>query len=66
MMNIIVNGTRHELEAKTLAGALEALSYEGAIVATALNGRFIPASARHETALEDGDAIEILAPMQGG
>ena len=35
-------------------------------VATALNGSFLPASARAATNLQTGDALEVVAPMQGG
>jgi len=65
-LNLIVNGEEHELDAKTLAGALRALDYGEARVATALNGEFVPARARETTPVKDGDRIEILAPRQGG
>jgi len=65
-MKITINGTRQEIEAATLADALAALDYGEATVATAVNGRFVPAPARTNTALRDGDEVEILAPMQGG
>jgi sulfur carrier protein len=65
-MKIIVNESEHELEATTLAAALDALDYRGAIVATALNGHFVPARLRSETPLSEGDRIEIVAPRQGG
>lgn len=65
-MKIIVNGDARELAATTLAQALEELGYAAAVVATALNGRFVAAASRATTALADGDALEIVAPMQGG
>ena len=65
-MNLIVNGAEHDLAAATLAEALDRLDYAGRVVATALNGRFVPARLRATTALAEGDAIEILAPLQGG
>jgi sulfur carrier protein len=65
-MRIIVNGVEHELAAQTLAAALKALDYENAIVATALNGHFVPARKREEIKLAEGDRIEIVAPRQGG
>jgi len=65
-MKIIVNDAEHELDAATLAAALEALDYRDAVVATALNGRFVPARVRQETPLKDGDRVEIVAPRQGG
>src|SRR5579863_3379045 len=65
-MKIIVNGVERELAAATLAAALKALEYEDAIVATALNGHFVPARKREETKLAEGDRVEIVAPRQGG
>jgi sulfur carrier protein len=63
---LIVNGVEREVAAATLAGALQALDYADAVVATALNGEFVPARARAATKLEDGDRIEIVSPRQGG
>jgi len=65
-VKLVVNGVERELEAATIAAALKALEYEGAVVATALNGEFVPAKAREATPVKDGDRIEILAPRQGG
>ena len=65
-MKVQVNGAEHELAAATLADALAQLDYGAAIVATAVNGYFVPASVRAATALANGDKIEIVAPMQGG
>ena len=65
-MQIIVNGVEQKLRATTLAQALDELDYGDTVVATALNGRFVAAAARASTALADGDALEIVAPMQGG
>ena len=65
-MRIYVNGDQREIEPATLALALGALGYGGKKVATALNGRFVPARARAATQLSDGDKIEVVAPMQGG
>ena len=63
---LLVNGERRELAAATLGEALQELDYAEATVATALNGEFVPARARGETPVNDGDRIEILAPRQGG
>ena len=40
--------------------------FESEAVATAMNGIFVPRDLRPNTVLEDGDQIEILAPLQGG
>jgi sulfur carrier protein len=65
-MKIVVNGETRDVQAATLAAALEALEFAEATVATALNGEFVPARARAATPVKDGDWIEILAPRQGG
>ena len=54
------------IEPATLALALNALGYGGKKIATAVNGRFVPAPARPQVELSDGDKIEVVAPMQGG
>ncbi len=65
-MKIFLNDDAHEVEAATLAAALESLGFGGRKIATAVNGRFVAAAARPRTALADGDRIEVVAPMQGG
>lgn len=65
-MQIVVNGEARRIEAATLAQALLELGYRNAHVATALNGVFVPAAQRAAQALGEGDALEVLAPMQGG
>jgi sulfur carrier protein len=65
-MKIIVNGDWREVAAQTLSPALDELGFGGAVVATAVNGIFVPASARASTSLANGDRLEVLAPMQGG
>lgn len=65
-MKLIVNGDERELGVRDLAEALSALDYHDAIVATAVNGDFVPARARAGTTLSDGDRIEIVSPRQGG
>ena len=65
-MTLLLNGAPQEIVARTLAEALAELGYSGRIVATALNGDFVPARKRAETSLSEGDRIEVVAPMQGG
>lgn len=65
-MRIIVNGDSRETAALDLASALAELGLADAVVATALNGEFVPAGARDGMPLADGDRLEVLAPMQGG
>ena len=54
------------LHGRPLARALAELGFGDRIVATAVNGDFVPARKRAETALSEGDRIEVVAPMQGG
>ncbi len=65
-MKLIINGEEQQIEAGTLAALLAALDYEGDWLATAVNGDLVPRAERAQTALNDGDRIEILAPKQGG
>ena len=65
-MRILVNGASREIRAADLSGALEELGYGGAVVATAVNGEFVPATDRPAARLGEGDRLEVLAPMQGG
>lgn len=65
-MRIIVNGTARESEAADIAALLAELDYGDATVATALNQAFVRAVDRAGTKISEGDAIEILAPRQGG
>ena len=65
-MKIIVNGQSLDVSATLLSAALGELGYGDARVATALNGDFVPLTARTATRLSDGDQLEVLAPMQGG
>jgi sulfur carrier protein len=65
-MKILVNGAWRETGAADLAAALHELGYGEAVVATALNGEFVPAGSRPGARLAEGDRLEVLAPMQGG
>jgi len=65
-LRILVNGEPQDVAAANLAEALAALDYADAVVATALNGAFVPKRKRAETPLSEGDRIEIVAPRQGG
>ena len=65
-VSIELNGEPIATDAETLADLLDEKGYNGAVVATALNGTFLPKGLRAATPLSDGDAVEIVAPMQGG
>ena len=64
-MNITLNGEARRTEAATLADLLAEQGLDGK-VATARNGDFVPAGLRATTPINDGDRIEVVAPMQGG
>ncbi len=65
-MNITVNAEPHEVSGAMLSAALVELGFTSPAIATALNGQFIPREAHELTALNEGDQLEVLAPMQGG
>jgi sulfur carrier protein len=65
-MKLIVNGEALEASAATLAELLDELDYEGAWLATAVNGEVVRAGERPVFSLGEEDRIEILSPMQGG
>lgn len=65
-MTLLLNGVPQPVAARNLAEVLAELGYGGQIVATAVNGDFVPARRRAETVLKDGDRLEVVAPMQGG
>lgn len=65
-MNITLNGEDREVTGGTVTDVLAEIGLGQSRVATALNGVFLPASARAETRLDEGDVLEVVAPMQGG
>lgn len=65
-MQIVVNGEEVETGAETLAAVLAERELGDAVVATAVNGDFVPARLRPTLAIRPGDRVEIVAPMQGG
>jgi sulfur carrier protein len=65
-MRIFLNDDVHEVDAATLAAALDSLGFGGRKIATAVNGCFVAATARQAMKLAEGDRIEVVAPMQGG
>ena len=65
-MRILVNGASREVRAADLSAALEELGYGGTVIATAVNGEFVPAAERDAARLAEDDELEVLAPMQGG
>ena len=66
-MRVTINGIEKNYDQELdLTACMEHEGYSGKMVAVAVNGVFVPKSSHGETRLNDGDEIEIVAPMQGG
>jgi sulfur carrier protein len=65
-MRIRVNGEERDVAAETLEHLLRELGYKDQPIATALNRDFVRRQDRDATRLREGDAVEIVAPKQGG
>ncbi len=65
-MKITLNAETREIQATTLDAAMRELGLTSQALATALNGAFVSRAKRAATVLNEGDRIEVLAPMQGG
>lgn len=65
-MRIQVNGRPREVSATTLESLLRELGYENQKVGTALNQEFVRDKDREKVTLQEGDAVEIVTPRQGG
>jgi sulfur carrier protein len=63
-MRIVLNGRPCDVVRDRLDAVLKELGYQGDTVATAVNGAFVGRRARGETALSEGDQLEVIAPMQ--
>jgi len=64
-MNITINGELLNVNNKAL---VEVLHSFGAVApyAVAVNGEFIAQSQHAKYALNEGDSVELLSPIQGG
>lgn len=66
-MNIYINEKKLTLEKKiSLAEILQHEGLSDSCCAIALNRIFIPKVQHHQTYLQEGDCIDVVAPMQGG
>jgi sulfur carrier protein len=65
-MRVIVNGEQREIVSTRVDALLSELEYQGKHFAVALNYDVVPKSKWSETALNNGDEIEIITPRQGG
>ncbi len=66
-MIVTINGQQTTINPPLkLSDCLAKNGYRDMTIAVALNGTFVPKGEHANTALNDGDDIEIVAPMQGG
>lgn len=65
-MKVILNGKMIETSVRNLEQLIVEMDFSGQKIATALNGQFVPTSARKEARIAEGDKIEIVSPRQGG
>lgn len=66
-MDITINGTKKTFDAPlNLYDCLAQEGYVEMLIAVARNRNFVPKGDYTQIFLDDGDEIEIVAPMQGG
>ena len=66
-MNIFLNGETREISSPlTLSGLLEQLRLSGQRLAVERNGGIVPRSEHAQTALAEGDRLEIVKAIGGG
>ena len=67
MIQLSVNGQTQRVESgANVARLLEALELSGKRVAVEKNGEIVPRSRYADTALADGDSLEIVVAVGGG
>ena len=65
-MKLIINGTEREFSVANVAALIDALQMKGDRVAVELNGDIVSRSRWAESALKDGDKLEIVHFVGGG
>ena len=65
-INITINGEKQTLNEGVSVLALLERRKQAAGVAVAVNGEFVPKSQHSTRLLQNGDEVDIVAPMQGG
>ena len=66
-MNLVINGESRDFPAPlSVAALLELLGYAGKRIAVERNGEIVPKSLHGETALVEGDKLEIVVAVGGG
>ncbi len=66
LMNVVVNGEAREVSARTVRELLEELGLGDRLVAVERNQEIVPRAAHGETALTEGDALEVVHFVGGG
>ena len=67
MIKVSVNGEIKELDENlNINQLIAALNYKTKGFAVAVNTTFVSIKSYEETIIQDGDTIDILAPVQGG
>jgi len=67
VIKISINGEVKEVEkGLNVTQLIEALNYKQEGFAVAINTTFVSIKSYKETIINDGDTIDILAPVQGG
>jgi thiamine biosynthesis protein ThiS len=65
-MNLTINGESRAFPVETLSALIDALGMKSDRVAVELNRQIVPRSEWLETALKDGDRLEIVHFVGGG
>ena len=65
-MRIELNGESLDVDSELLSDILNECGYSHARIATAVNGDFVASAARANTPLQEGDRLEVVAPIAGG
>lgn len=65
-MQILVNGEQTQTEAQTIAELLDQLGLAGRPVAVERNRSVVPKRAHADTALAEGDRLELVTLVGGG
>lgn len=65
-MRVTVNGETKDVAATRVDALLGELEFEGTHFAIAVNYDVVPRARWSQTAITDGDTVEILTPRQGG
>ena len=65
-MRIKLNGEVVEVEATRLSDILVECGYRTECIATAVNGNIVHRQSRRDKQLDEGDQLEVVAPIVGG